>query len=176
MLIAVLVCGSAIGLGVGVGLGGLGGDDDSGGSIARTTADTDTDTGQDAGAEILLADGVRLTVVGASFQRATTASGRKRRRARVAVQVRLRNGGGTSIPAFPDGPGARLRLVVGDERVSADPKATTPADGLARRLAPESTASGELRFETAGAATTLLADVTTIRLRLGGKAVDVPLD
>jgi len=174
MLIAVLVCGSAIGLGLGFGIGGLGGDDDSGGSFARTTVVADTET--DTGAEIQLADGVRLTVVGASFQKATTASGRKRKRARVAVRVSLRNGGGTSVPAFPEGPGARLRLVVGDERISADPNATLPADGLARRLAPESTASGELRFETAGASTTMLADATTIRLRLGGRAVDVPLD
>ncbi len=186
----------AVGLGLGIGLGiGTVRDDDSSDSGPRTSqagpvrgtddvASTPTPTPTPAptpratppARTFELAGGVRLSILRATFTPATTASGRKRKRGRVSVDVRLRNEGGKRVNAFPRGPIRRLRLVVRKERVAADRKAVKPADGLARSLAPESTATGELRFETAGATTTRLADNDEVRLRIGKRTVTVPLE
>lgn len=169
----------AVGLGIGLGIGEVSSDDssDSGLRSSKAGAVRGTDdvapTPPDRTFE--LAGGVRLGILRATFTPATTASGRKRKRGRVAVQVRLRNEGGTLVDAFPAGPTARLRLVVRRERVAADRKAIEPAKSIARSLAPESIASGELRFETVGSTTTRLEDADEVRLRIGERTVTVPL-
>lgn len=184
--LAAIAAGLAIGLGIGAAAGALGGDDDGDGSTTTQAATTATGTATaadrpDADAtvdprEIPLADGVRVRLVRATFEAATTKRGRERRRARVAVVVRLRNGGTRALDAFPAGPLARLRLVAGDDRVQPDPRAVEPAGPLAARLPAGRSVQGELRFETAGATTLALRDRETVAVRIGSRAVSLPLD
>ena len=99
---------------------------------------------------------------------AATASGKRRRRARVEVTVSLFNDTERERPAT-----AEPSLLSGDRRVHVDPSATAGAGGLLKPLPAGARASGVLRFETAGAMTDGLIERRRAQLRIAGKTLAV---
>lgn len=108
---------------------------------------------------------VRFVVKKATYMPATTASGVRRNRARLAVALSVRNR--SSKPyKLPT-----VRLLLGRVRVRRDPGANKAAGPLTRPVPAGSSAVGELRFETVGSATTTLAARKSVTLDVDGRRV-----
>lgn len=162
----VLVVGLAIGIGGGYGLGKLGEkkEDAPDALVALTPDGRDTKPAKPS----VAADGaLDVTVDSARYKPATTARGRKRRRARLAVRLTVRN------PTILNVSLGSAVITFGKDRVTRDSMAKTAGDELAKPIAPGASAKGELRFETSGAATTRLSKRKTVKLRLNGRSQQV---
>lgn len=156
-LVTLVVGAIVVGIITGIALATLSDEDNPGSSVQSVPADAAD--GPD-GAEVLKA----------VLQPATTASGRRRQRARVEVTVSLRNLSGRPRPAT-----ARPTLIVGDDRVRADSAAADVAGGLLKAVPALTSVTGVLRFETAGAATERLTDLRRARLRIAGRTLPLKL-
>lgn len=153
--VAVVVGGLAIGAGIGLGLSALSG---GGGSPAATSsAPSSKSTLPEA------------KVLSTTLERAQSADGRARNRARLSVKVELLNPTGEQLT--PDRPS----LVVPDGKTEADPNADSYAGGLLKPIAPSASATGTLRFETAGSVTQSLIDDHRGTLEIAGRSVVVTL-
>lgn len=171
-LAATALISGAMGLGVGVGIAKTDDDDDDAPTRAAATTTaaavpeapvptTSEEPEGDTAREVAVR-GLEVSVVSATIQMAATESGRKRKRARTSVIVRVVNSGQEEVPALE--PVLRSGL----NTVRADPNATGVAGDLFDRLGAGEIASGELRFETAGEMTTRLATVRSALLQIGG--------
>lgn len=175
----VIVAG-AVGVGVGLGLGtAAGGDDETPARVAATTSERG---GSPAEAEVSTAAtrttpgaGTRsagrppaeegesrppqITVVSSVLTRAASPAGTQSQRARLTVRLRVVNR--TAKQLSIEDP----RLLAGEERLRPD------AGGrLLRGSIPAGArATGELRFETSGAATQALVSRARARLRIAGR-------
>lgn len=162
--LVVAIAAGAVGLGIGVGLAALTGDE-SASSTPQTTRSSPGAAAQTTTATEGLVPRVR--VLSAVLRRASTQSGRDRRRAQVTVRVRVTSRGtGTLDLGDP-------LLMVGSERVGLDPDAEDAAGALLEPLAPGVSATGELRFETAGAVTRRLTKQRRARLHIADRTVAV---
>lgn len=112
----------------------------------------------------------RVIVQNARVLRATSRSGLRRNRARLRLIVTVRNPGATSLILD------RGAIYFADKRLRRDSLASGPAGALARPIAPRSSATGELRFETAGPTTTKLLAQKTVRLVIGGRSVTTEIE
>ncbi|MCW2996497.1 MAG: hypothetical protein JWN65_46 [Solirubrobacterales bacterium] len=165
--VTVVVLGLAVGLGGGYGLGQLGGGDPSGADDTSATALTSTSggTGATTTAALAAARTLQVTVRSVRYRPASTAGGRKRNRARLAVRLSVRNtaeGASTLGSAF---------IAFAKDRVKRDANATGPAAALAQPIPAGTTVQGELRFETAGATTDRLKRRKTAKLRINGQTL-----
>jgi len=106
-----------------------------------------------------------VQVLSATLFPAATASGRARGRARVSVRVRVTNRDSTALT--PPNP----LLLTGSDRIGVDPRAQKAADALIQPLAPSKSATGELRFEIAGAVTQRLNTKPRARLAIVNRIV-----
>jgi hypothetical protein len=188
--LGVVLAAGVVGVGVGVALAELSGGDDDGTSLApqatrstplAATARAPAGPATPATApstppatpvtSTLPATGAahgrtnRVRILSAVLYPAATAGGQARRRARIVVRVRVTNRGAAALA-----PQDAL-LLAGDRRVAADPRASTVARSLRRPLAAGARATGELRFETAGAVTRLLTTKRRALLRMAGRTV-----
>lgn len=187
-LIVIVAVAVALGLAIGLLLSKLSGNETSDASApavvpttttSAATSDTDEDTATTttspattAPANALdLGDGLTLTADSASFTPATTPNGKARKRGRLTVKVTLENTGTADVT--PD----VKRLVVREGGVVTrpDPAADDVAGKLSQPLAAGDSVTGDLNFETAGAATAAIAKATSVQLRFGPKAVTVKL-
>ena len=155
-LVAVVAAAVIGGLAVGTALAELSGDSE--GSPA-TTGDNAATTQPQAPAR-----GVRVRVLPAMLQSASTPAGRRRQRARLSVHVRVTNRGSRRIVP------SRPVLVSDDVRVKTDPNQDTAATNL-RALAPGATGDVTLRFETAGAVTKRLRQERRASMIVAGRRV-----
>jgi hypothetical protein len=187
-LISVIVVAGAAGVGLGVALSELTGDsaENTTSSGSKPGAETST-TGATAARRTALktpagspehgrtvathmttdkrpssASTARVQVVSVVLHRQSASSAR-RRRAVLALHVRVVNRGKRTI--------ANLApvLVAGARR--ADPSAEDSTGSLLRALRPRSTADGTLRFKTAGALTDRLASSRRAQLRIARRTV-----
>jgi hypothetical protein len=85
----------------------------------------------------------------------------------MVVRVRVTSRRTTTIAASVP------RLLVGPQVVRADPQSADAAGKLLLPLKPGASASGELRFETAGAVTQALRAEPRARLRIAGRTVAI---
>jgi hypothetical protein len=138
---------------------------------ARTTGTTDTTAAAAPAVPVRttldLGGGVSLRVTSASFLAATTPGGRAAKRARLTVRASMTNSGTAVVTAPVD----RLVLRAADAVVRPVPAAADLAGALLQPLAPGATATGELHFETSGAATTALAELKRVAIRYGPQAL-----
>ena len=178
--VAVVVAAGVVGAGVGIGLAALtGGEDDPspapqaagtapGTATSSTPALGTTPARETAPAKPALVP--RVQVLSAVLLEASTASGRDRRRARVSIRVRVTNRGAETLDLEDP------QLLVGDDRVSADPRAADGAGTLLKPLASDASATGKLRFETTRAVTERLTTEGSARLGIAGRTVAVKLE
>ncbi len=110
----------------------------------------------------------RIRVLSSTFVAATTPSGRKRRRARLAVRLRVTARGEKATLGT-------ARLISGDDELTTDPNATEVAGKLLDPIPAGMRATGELRFETSGALTDRLADKLRATLRIGDRTLSLRL-
>jgi len=186
--IAVVVAAGVVGAGLGIGLAELSGGGDTT-AVAPTTASSPpgtesstvpatstspapatataaTSTGSTAPpAAQGTARTNRAQVLSAVLYPAKSASGRARRRARVVVRVRVTNRGLATLAPKP------AILLAGTDEVPANTRAGAVAGDLLKPLARGASATGELRFETAGAFTQRLTSQPQARLRIAGRTV-----
>lgn len=108
---------------------------------------------------------VRFVVKKATYVPATSESGVRRNRARLAVALSVRN---RSTEPYTLG---TVRLLLGGMTVRRDPQADEAAGPLTQPIPPDSSAVGELRFETAGELTTTLASRASVKLIVDGRRV-----
>lgn len=171
--LAVVIASAIVGALLGIGLSKLSGDKASSTPIAATPAGRPAPRGATGASGTTGPDDAepqapRIRVVSSTFVAATTASGRKRRRARVAVRLRVTARGGKATLGT-------ARLISGDDELTADPKASDAAGDLLNPNAGGKSATGELRFETAGTLTARLADQKRARLRIGDRSLPLRL-
>ena len=105
-----------------------------------------------------------MRVHGAVLRAASSPSGIRRQRARLAVRVRAENTGTTTVTL------ARPALTAGGITIKTDPQADTPGTNFGPLAAGE-TQTVTLRFETAGAQTAALTSERRGRLRIAGRTV-----
>lgn len=157
---AALVVGAAIGFGG----ASLVGDDNP--LLRKEHADTSTQGSQPGGAPAVPeTSGVKVQIVSAILHPAGTARGRRRKRARLNVHMRLTN---NSASTFTLG---RVRLQLGSTLLDIDPHARKVAAPLLRLLPASATAEGVLRYETGGAGTQRLISKRVAALRVAGRIV-----
>ncbi len=110
----------------------------------------------------------RIRVLSSILIPATTTAGRQRRRARVAVRLRVtaRDDKVTLGPA---------RLISGDDGLKADTNAKEAAGDLLDPIASGKSATGALRFETSGALTGRLTNRRRATLRIGDRTLSLRL-
>jgi hypothetical protein len=154
LVVLALVVGTA--LGVGIALLSRGGADDTPATVA-TAGRSATVAAAPASAAAL-----RVQVLGAVLRPAATASGQRRRRARLSVRVRADNGGLRSVAP------ARPRLLVAGVRVPTDPRADSPRTNFGA-IAPGAAATVTLRFEVDGNTTTTLTEERRAQLLIAGR-------
>ena len=155
-LVACVALGSAAGFGAGTGLAEVTGAADSGPPLVAQDAVREASAGE-----------VRVQVLSAVLLPATTRSGRSRRRARLTLRVRLTNASSTRLAASDP------VFISGGKRIRADPAAEAAAGALLAPLDAGASATGELRFEAAGAVTRRLRSRRRGWLRIGGESVGV---
>jgi hypothetical protein len=161
-LAAVVVVGAAIGAGAGIGTSALTEDGSTASSPPARRAASATRTAPSAGSRPAVPVSVR--VVSAVLHPAATSSGRRRRRGRLSVHVRVTNGSFSVVPAARPALMASAAVVTG--------KAVAASRGSLRGpLRPGQTAQGRIRFETAGAVTNEIATARSVRLRVAGAIV-----
>lgn len=164
-ILTIVLTASFVGVVVGYASAQLAKEDDIANDAARTVP---------ASVRAALARRERLAepiLLEAVLRRAETASGKRRRRARLQITVHLRNPRGrptmqTAAPA----------LLLGDRRLRIDPAAAALANGLLEPVPSNSTVRGVLRFETAGEDTRRLVEQNRARLRIAGLTLVLPLN
>jgi hypothetical protein len=159
--VAVVVAAGIVGAGLGIGLAEVTGSDAPGTAVATPTTAT---------APTPVSPGnltPRVQIRSAVLYPARTARGRARRLARVVVPVRVVSRAATTIAA------AVPSLLVGARTVRSDPRAADAAGNLLEPLKPAASATGELRFEIAGAVTQALSRRPRARMRIAGRVVGV---
>ena len=105
---------------------------------------------------------VRVRIVSAILHPASTASGKRRSRARLSVHVRVTNRGSRRISP------ARPLLISGDARVKTDRNQDTAETHLGA-LDPGDTGDVTLRFEIAGVVTQRVQQELRARLTIAGR-------
>ena len=110
----------------------------------------------------------RIRVLSSTFEPAATPSGLQRRRARVTVRLRV-------TARADDATLGTARLISGDDELEADPNAAEAAGKLLDPIPAGTRATGELRFETAGALTDRLANQRRATLRIGDRSLPLRL-
>jgi len=178
-LVAVIVVAGLAGLAIGTGLAKLSGDDASsttppdnspGVSSPATNTTAPSTTVETTPADKKMstsstpANTVQVRVVSAILHPATSASGKRRRRARLSVHVRVTNRGSRSITL------ARPVLVSGDARLKSDAKQDAADTNLAA-IDPGETSDVTLRFEIAGAVTQRVQEELRARLTIADRNV-----
>ena len=179
-LVAVIVVAGLAGLAIGIGLAKLSGDDKSsttppdnslGASSPATNTTTPNTTVETTPADKKTstspskpANTVRVRVVSAVLHPAAGPSGKRRRRARLSVHVRVTNRGSRSITP------ARPVLVSGDARLKTDAMQDA-ADTNLGAIDPGETSDVTLRFEIAGAVTQRVQEELRARLTIAGRNV-----
>jgi len=172
--LAVVVASTLVGAALGIGLSKLSGDEaTSSAPLAAAPAAAPARTGATGASGATGADDAepqapRIRVLSSTLVPATTPSGRKRRRARVAVRLRVTARGDKATLGT-------ARLISGDDELTTDPQAADAAGDLLDPISAGKSATGELRFETAGALTTRLADQKRARLRIGDRRLPLRL-
>ena len=157
-LVLVAVIAGGIGAVVGFGLSRLSNDGDGvAPAVKPPSAQTQTQTAPASPGR------VDVRVIDSVLHPASSASGQRRRRARLSVRIRAENRGQNAVTP------ARPTLIVGEARKQTDPSADSP------RTSMGSLASGEivnvtLRFEVAGDVTTQLAGTQRARIRVAGRS------
>lgn len=106
---------------------------------------------------------VNVRVIDAVLQPASSASGQRRRRARLSVRIRSENRGARAVTP------ARPVLIVGHVRTPTDPSADSPRTSMGS-LGSGEIANVTLRFEVAGNVTTELVDTRRARVRVAGRS------
>lgn len=109
----------------------------------------------------------RIRVISAVLQPASTPRGRARQRARLTVRVRVTNRAAERLTS------PAPMLLSGADLVGVDSNANDVAGPLLEPIAAGESATGELRFETAGEVTKRLTDVRRGRLRIANRTVAV---
>jgi len=112
---------------------------------------------------------VGVKVVSASIVPASTPAGRERNRASIRVRVTVTNKGSAALQL------TRFSLRNGSARVRNDVQAAEFAGPLLQPIAPGSSATGEIRFETEGDASTLFSTSLSGVLSIGGRNVPLQL-
>jgi hypothetical protein len=109
-----------------------------------------------------------LRVVRGTFVPSTSPSGISRRRSRVTIRLEATaKDADVRLESF--------KLVVGNETRSADPNAREVAGGLLSPIPSGASATGELRFEFAGALTEALRTQRRVTLEVDGRRLPVTL-
>ena len=171
LVAAIAVAG--LGFALAVALAQLSGDDDSatgvsGGPPAASSPDTTTTartrTTRASTSPQKPDNDVRVRIVSAILHPAATATGQRRRCARLSVHVRVTNRGSRRISP------ARPVLVSGDDRVKTDPPQDTAETHLGA-INPGETGDVTLRFEAKGAVTERLRRKLRARLTIAGRNV-----
>jgi hypothetical protein len=189
-LIAVIALAGAAGVGLGIGLSELTGDSEQDTSTAGSNSSAEPSTTGETAARRTAPkttagsvehartttthtatpkrqrrpSAARVRVVSVVFHRESAPSARRRRRAVLAIHVRVVNRGRRAIANVAP------VLVVGARR-RVEPSAQDSTGSLLRLLRPGSTADGTLRFKTAGGLTDRLASRRRAQLRIAGKPV-----
>jgi hypothetical protein len=117
----------------------------------------------------VLRDGSRVEVRGVTLTLADSPAGRARERARVAVVLALR--AGEAAATLPE----EIVLRVDDREARPDRNAFPALGDLVRPVPAGTTATGELRFETAGLTTRALRKAGEATLVVGGRELRVEL-
>ena len=107
---------------------------------------------------------VRVRILGAVVHAASSPSGIRRQRARVAIRVRAENTGTSTVTL------ARPTLTAAGVSIKTDPSADAPGTNFGPLGAGE-TQTVTLRFETAGALTAALTTERRGRLRIAGRTL-----
>lgn len=115
------------------------------------------------------AEGARVDILSATVQPAGTPSGQRRKRARVTVYLRVTNQRGSTITNLEP-------VLLAGVRVLPDPNATYTTGSLLEPVPPGTTATGTLRFETAGAVTDRVLATRRAQLHIAGATVPLTLD
>lgn len=118
-----------------------------------------------------LGGGTALKVTSATRVGATKPAGQAVGAGRLTVLVTVENSGSAVVEAPVD----RLFIRYAGISVRPDPNATDAAGDLLKPIAPGEDASGELRFETRGAVTAAMKDLSSVALRFGPQRLDVKL-
>jgi len=164
---AIVVAGLA-GLGIGAGLAELSGDPGVPGGasppVTNTTTTASRGTKRASTPPQKPANDVRVRIVSTILHPASSRSGKRRKRARLSVHVRVTNGGSRRIVP------SRPVLVSGDVRVRTDPSQDTDSTKLGA-LRAGATGDVTLRFEIAGAVTERLREELRARLTIAGRNV-----
>lgn len=175
-ILAVGVASLVVGAGLGTGLGKLSEGGDSSSTLPASAADVSPDPTGASGPTSAGRSAIQETepqppkirVLSSTFAPATTPRGRERRRARLTVRLRV-------TAREDDATLGNVRLVSGDERRGADPNATEAAGGLLEVIPAGESATGALRFETAGVLTDRLANEGRAILRIGDRSLSLRL-
>ena len=180
-IVAIVVAG-VIGVGLGVGLSALVGDDNGGAlpdntRCARPVIRTSTSNTKPARAtrtkttgspRPAAAPGVCVQILYAFLQRGVSASGRRRKRARISVHVRVTNRGTRRIVNTDP-------VLIAKARVRPDPDSRGTTGTLLKSVPPGTTAGGRLRFETVGTVTQGLESTLRARLSIARQIVPIRL-
>jgi hypothetical protein len=180
-IVAVAALAGAAGAGIGAGLGRLAGGDDTASALTPAAASADGKpavapttakrpaTNPAPAAPAATAPRPRVRVLAAVLYPASTDRGRQLQRAQVRVRLRL------AAPAGAPLPPAKPSLVAGDERVLVDPAAADLAGALLTGVRPGRSATGELRFETAGNVTADLVARRRGSLQIAGRTLSLTI-
>lgn len=164
-LVTIVLWATISGVVVGYALATLGNDDEA------VTADVRSVPEAARAAAARRARNAQPIIEDVAFVRATKPSGIRRRRARVAVTVRLRNTRGRPTVAT-----APPVLLVAGRTVRPDPAAAWRASRLLKPVPSHSAVTGVLRFETAGDVTERLVEQRRAQLRIAGVTLPLPLN
>jgi len=137
-------------------------------ATATVAAPAATDTAPQSATPAAIPQGAavpQVRVISAVLLPAATARGQARRRARVTVRVRVTNRDSRALT--PPNP----LLLTGPDRIATDPRADDDAGALLRPIAPAASATGELRFEIAGAVTQRISAKLRARLAIVNRIV-----
>lgn len=115
------------------------------------------------------AEAARVDILSATVQPAGTPSGQRRKRARVTVYLQVTNQRGSTITNLEP-------VLLAGARVLPDPNATYTTGSLLEPVPPGTTATGTLRFETAGAVTDRVLATRRAQLHIAGATVPLTLD
>ena len=169
--LAVVAASTLVGVGLGIGLSKLSGDGASGSApraaLPPRPAPTTGATGP-TGTDSAEPQAPRIRVLSSTFVAATTPRGRERRRARVTVRLRATARGSEADLGA-------VRLISGGDELKNDPAATDAAGDLLDPIPAGESATGALRFETAGAFTDRLANELRAKLRIGDRSLSIRL-
>jgi hypothetical protein len=183
-ILGVALLAGLVGAGIGTGLGELVGDDTASGADLRLATEATTATAAPApspapaGTPPATTPSAarpsnarpRVRVLAAVLYPAATSRGQSLQRASVRVRLRMTAPEGNPLPP------ARPSLLTDAGSVLVDPAAADLAGALLSGVRPGVSATGELRFETAGATTIELTTTRKGRLRIAGRTVPLTIE